>query len=70
MAAEPGKWGRSKFNYPTETAVNDIHETTVQPGDDVTAVTASILPAELSSSRKNRNFNVAFIGFVLSVGSP
>jgi hypothetical protein len=34
-----------EFNYPTETAVNDIHETTVQPGGDVTAVTAFILPA-------------------------
>jgi hypothetical protein len=42
MAAGPGKWGRSRFNYPTETAVNDIHETTVQPGGDVTAVTAFI----------------------------
>jgi len=43
------KWGRSEFNYPSETAVNDIHETTVQPGCDVTAVTAFILPADLSS---------------------
>jgi hypothetical protein len=49
MAVGPEKWGRSKFNYPTETPVNDIHETTVQPGCDVTAVTASILPAGLPS---------------------
>jgi hypothetical protein len=49
MATGLEKWSRSKFNYPTGTAVNGIHETTVQAGCDVTAVTAFILPVDLPS---------------------
>jgi hypothetical protein len=31
IATALGKPGRSKFNYPTETAVNGIHQITAQP---------------------------------------
>jgi hypothetical protein len=36
MATGLEKWGRSEFNYPTETTVNGIHEITAQPGSEVT----------------------------------
>jgi hypothetical protein len=40
MATERKKWGRTRFNYPTETTVNDIHKTTPKATSDVSPVTA------------------------------